>query len=178
MMSKFGSINRVASATAMAVVLGALVFTGPARAASSDPNPAQAAPAQEQVAPAPTPTERPRARRAATDRVERWITTLHDELRITPAQEPQWNAVAQVMRENAQSVHHWIEERHSNQKATNAVADLRSYEQITETHADNIKRLLPPFQALYASMTDQQKKNADVVFSRFEHPRSQKRKPA
>jgi protein CpxP len=35
------------------------------------------------------------------ERVERRIKELHTQLRITPAEEPQWNQFAQVMRENA-----------------------------------------------------------------------------
>jgi hypothetical protein len=178
MLTKIRTPDRAASAAAVAVVLSALAFAGPARAASGV-NPDQAAPAQEQAAPqatpAPTPTRRPRA---ATDRVEHWIASLHDELHITPAQTAQWDAVAQVMRENAQSVHSLIQERSSHQSTMDAIADLRSYEQIAEAHADGIKRLLPSFQALYADMSDQQKKNADVVFSSFEHPRAHKRNPA
>jgi protein CpxP len=181
MMTRFRNADRAASAAAVAVVLSALAFAGPARAASGV-NPDQAAPAQEQAAPqatpAPTPTKRPPTRRAATDRVEHWIASLHDELHITPAQTPQWDAVAQVMRENAQSVHRLIQERSSHQGTPDAIADLRSYEQIADAHADGIKRLLPPFQTLYADMSDQQKKNADMVFSSFEHPRAHKRNPA
>jgi protein CpxP len=176
MMSRFPSLDRVASAAATAVVLSALVFAGPARAGAYDTNP-PLAPAWEHATPEEVPTERPRARPTPTERVERWIASLHDELRITSAQTPQWNSVAQVMRESEQSAHRLIEERNSRQKATNAVADLRSYEEITQAHADAVKRLLPAFQALYATMSDEQKKNADIVFSRFERPGSHKRNP-
>jgi hypothetical protein len=181
-MIRLRKADRAASAAAVAVVLSALVSAGPARAAESGVNPDQAAPAQEQVAPQaspkPTPTKRTPARRAGTDRVEQWIASIHDELHITPAQTAQWDAVAQVMRENAHSVHSLIEERSSHQSSMDAIADLRSYEQIAQAHADGVKRLLPSFEALYADMSDQQKKNADTVFSSFEHPKAHKRNPA
>ena len=57
-----------------------------------------------------------------------------------------------------------------------AVDDLRSYEQLTEAQVDGIKKLLPAFETLYASMSDDQKKNADIVFASFERPGAQKRK--
>ena len=47
------------------------------------------------------------ARRRVVDlieRVEARIKELHAQLRITPAEEPQWNEFAQVMRENARDM--------------------------------------------------------------------------
>src|SRR5215471_18293365 len=57
---------------------------------------AQATPPAPPSGAAPT-----KPRRSMADRVESRIKSLHDHLKITSAQEPQWNAVAQVMRENA-----------------------------------------------------------------------------
>lgn len=101
------------------------------------------------------------------DRVEARIKQLHAQLKITGAQEDQWNAFTQVMRENAQAMQSQVEQRLQNQRTMTAVDDLNSYEQITETHADGIKKLVPAFQALYDSMSPEQKKNADIVFSRY-----------
>jgi hypothetical protein len=142
--------------------------------------PTQAAPVQErpqpQARPDQAPAKRPKARRVTIHNVDEWIAYLQEQLRITPAETAQWNAVAQVMRDNAEAIHRLIEERNQNQKAMDAVDDLRSYEQLTEAQAEGIKRLLPAFETLYASMSDDQKKNADIVFSSFEGPRAQKRK--
>jgi periplasmic protein CpxP/Spy len=102
-----------------------------------------------------------------TDRVETHIKELHSQLKITPDQEDKWNAFAQVMRENAQAMQSQIEQRVKNQQNMNALDDLTSYEQITETHAEGVKRLVPAFQALYDSMSPEQKKNADMVFARY-----------
>jgi hypothetical protein len=101
------------------------------------------------------------------ERVEARIRQLHDQLKITPEQEDKWNAFAQVMRENAQAMESQIEQRVKNQQNMNALDDLTSYEQITETHAEGVKRLVPAFQALYDSMSPEQKKNADMVFARY-----------
>ena len=104
-----------------------------------------------------------------TERVETRIKQLHAQLKITPDQEDKWNAFAQVMRENAQAMQSQIEQRQQNQQHMSALDDLNSYEQITETHAEGVKKLVPAFQALYDSMSPEQKKNTDMVFSRFSH---------
>jgi periplasmic protein CpxP/Spy len=106
-------------------------------------------------------------RGAPTDRVEARIRELHSQLKIRPEQEDQWNAFAQVMRENAQTMQAEVEQRIQNQRNMSAVDDLVSYEKITETHAEGLKKLVPAFQALYDSMAPEQKKNADTVFAQY-----------
>src|SRR5258708_24736803 len=95
---------------------------------------------------------------------------------IPHAEATEWKAVTQVMRDKAESIHRLAQERNQNQKAMDAVDALRSYEQLPQAQADGIKRLLPAFETLYGGMSDDQKKNADIVFSSFERPRAQKRK--
>jgi hypothetical protein len=46
-----------------------------------------------------------------------------------------------------------------------AIEDVKSYAAIAEAHADGLKKFAPVFEALYASMSDAQKKNADTLFS-------------
>lgn len=112
---------------------------------------------------------------APMQHVEDRIKTLHEKLKITSAQEPQWDAVAQAMRDNANAIHALIEERHQNAKTMTAVDDLESYEKITDQHADGLKKLIPVFQTLYDTMSPEQKANADKVFGQFEghrHPKA------
>jgi hypothetical protein len=47
---------------------------------------------------------RPVAGKNAEERVENRIKDLHAQLHITPAEEPQWNQFAGVMRENAREM--------------------------------------------------------------------------
>jgi hypothetical protein len=47
-----------------------------------------------------------------------------------------------------------------------AVDDLKSYGEIANAHADGIKKFIPVFESLYASMSDAQKKSADTLFRR------------
>ncbi len=104
------------------------------------------------------------AKVSESDRVEARIKDLHSKLKITESQEEQWNKVAQVMRENAAEMAPLVQARREQRNTLNAVEDLKSYSRITEAHAAGLNRFIPVFEALYASMTDDQKKIADTVF--------------
>ena len=79
--------------------------------------------------------------------------------------------VAQVMRENARAIDELASERSTKRSSMNAVDDLRSYEEITDAHAEELKKLVPAFEALYDKMPDAQKKNADTVFNKRQRAR-------
>jgi protein CpxP len=102
--------------------------------------------------------------RNAEERVERRIKELHTQLQITPAEEPQWNEFAQVMRENARDMDQAFMQRAQQYPTMNAVQNMQSYEQIAEDHAQRVQKLVPAFQKLYDAMPDQQKRLADQVF--------------
>ena len=104
------------------------------------------------------------AKASAEDRVEAHITNMHAKLKITQAQEDQWAKVAQSMRDNEKSVEPLIKARRENAKTMTAVDDLKSYGEITDAHADGIKKFTPVFATLYDSMSDAQKKQADAMF--------------
>src|SRR5215468_11140969 len=93
--------------------------------------------------------------------VEARIKEMHARLNLTPDQEPLWQHVTQVMEDNAQRLDALIQARIDQAKTMTAVDDLQSYKAITEAHAEGMKRLLPAFEALYASMSDTQKRTAD-----------------
>jgi len=57
-----------------------------------------------------------------------------------------------------------IKARTENAKTMTAVDDLKSYSEITDAHADGIKKFTPVFATLYDSMSDAQKKQADALF--------------
>jgi hypothetical protein len=101
---------------------------------------------------------------ASRDRVEERITDLHKKLHVTADQQGLWDDMAQVMRANAKTMRDNVADRTTNLKSMNAVDDLRSYQKITDEHADGLKRLIPSFEALYAKMSPEQQKNADHVF--------------
>lgn len=92
------------------------------------------------------------------------INDMHSKLMITVPQEAQWKVVADVMFNNAKVMDQLTERRYEHAKTMTAVDDLKSYGEIAEAHAKGINRLVPPFSALYISMSDAQKKEADNLF--------------
>ena len=104
------------------------------------------------------------AKAVREDRVEARIKDMHARLKITAAQEDQWAKVAQVMRDNEKTMEPLIKARMENANIRTAVDDLKSYGEITDAHADGIKKFTPIFATLYDSMSDAQKKNADAMF--------------
>jgi len=125
-------------------------------AQANQPAPDQAAP--DQAAPAAVPDH------TTEHRIQARIKSLHDQLHITASQKPQWDAVAAVMQSNADAINDLVQKRAQDANMMSAVDDLRSYQQIAEAHVDGINKLVPPFEALYDTMTADQKKNADAVF--------------
>jgi len=98
------------------------------------------------------------------DRAELRIKDMHAKLKITQGQEEQWARVAQIMRENAKIMDALTQTRHDHARDMTAIDDLKSYGEITDAHADGIKKLTTVFAALYADMSPTQKKEADTLF--------------
>jgi hypothetical protein len=115
-----------------------------------------------------------KAKQSPVERVDAHIKSLHDRLQITAAQEPQWGAVAQAMRDSAEKMQAAIQQRQAAKMLT-AVDDLKAYQTIADAHSQGLQQLVPAFEALYATMSDDQKKNADTVFSQSrKHRRASK----
>ena len=80
---------------------------------------------------------------------EQRIAGLQSQLAITPAQMSQWDAVAQVMRDNAQSTDTQFRQRATGAPAMNAAANMESYAQISRSYADGTEKLAASFKVLY-----------------------------
>jgi Spy/CpxP family protein refolding chaperone len=104
----------------------------------------------------------PAAKRDA--RVENRIAYLHKQMQITSAQESQWQPFADVMRENAKTMSQLEEQRAKDVQSESALDNMRDYSQLTQAHADGIKRLLSAFEPLYNSFPPEQKQLADATF--------------
>jgi hypothetical protein len=104
------------------------------------------------------------------ERVEAHIKTLHTQLKITPAQQPQWDAFAQVMRDNAGAMRTRFDQRGTKLTAMNAADNMQSYALVAEQHAQDMQKLATSFSTLYATMSPEQKTTADTVF-RGQHDR-------
>jgi hypothetical protein len=96
--------------------------------------------------------------------VERRITDLHSRLHITSQQSQQWDQFAGVMRDNAKAMDDIYQQRAGKLGSMTAVDNMQSYAQIEQARAQDMQKLVPAFQALYDSLSDQQKKAADQMF--------------
>jgi protein CpxP len=131
--------------------------------------PAQPVPAGSQPFPTTQPgTAQPAAASQAQTQVlaaaEQRINGLQTQLAITQAQAPQWFAFAQVMRDNAKTTDALFRQRAATAQSMDAVANMQSYAQISRAYADGTEQLATAFQALYATLSEQQRKAADTLF--------------
>jgi hypothetical protein len=106
---------------------------------------------------------------AAHTPVDTRINSLHARLQITADQESLWQPVAQVMRDNASTMDSLRQSRTANANSMSAIDDLHSYGEVVDAHADGIKKLTAAFEALYNSMSNTQKHNADLIFRNDSH---------
>jgi periplasmic protein CpxP/Spy len=133
--------------------------------------------AQAQQATAPAATTAPHAPAEASplsshsvpgsnveQRVEEHIRELHAQLRITPAEQPQWDQFANVMRDNARDMNQQFTARREQFSTMNALQNMQSYEKIADAHAQHLQQLVPAFENLYNAMPESQKRLADQVF--------------
>jgi hypothetical protein len=100
----------------------------------------------------------------ALDPMAQRINYLHGRLRITPAQEPLWADLTKVMRDNATALAPLLRERFQATQGGNAIEMLGAGEKLDAAQLDGLRKLIAAFQALYGSMSGEQKKIADYVF--------------
>jgi hypothetical protein len=99
-----------------------------------------------------------------TARVERHLTELRTQLRITTAQQPQWDGFAAATRENAAALHTRFEARAARLATMSAAENMVDYAEISELHAQQLSRLGNRFTALYAVLAPDQQRDADTLF--------------
>jgi protein CpxP len=120
------------------------------------------------------------SRPSAVEYSETQIKQLQDALDITDAQQVSWNNVTQVMRDNAKATDDRQEARHKaraekteNAQPMNAVEHMKLHREVTESHLAQMNNLIPPFEAFYSSLSDEQKKIADTTFRTGKHGKKQ-----
>jgi protein CpxP len=117
---------------------------------------------------APTPIATPAAAKdhgpKHADAVETRITDLHTKLKITDQQSKQWNAFAQTMRDNAQKADQAFRDRAQKLATMSATDVMKSYADLTQLHADNMKKLSSAFDDLYSALSADQKQIADAMY--------------
>ncbi len=139
--------------TAAAVLMGALLLASPLASAWAQSDTKMAEHASKATARAET--------------IEQRITTLHDQLKITPAEESDWQVVAQTMRDNASAMEKLAAEKAAqSQQGMSAVQDLQTYSEFAQAHVAHLQKLTSAFTTLYSAMPADQKTVADQVFER------------
>jgi paraquat-inducible protein B len=149
-------MNNVIRNVALPALLSCAVFAS-ASWAQQTPAPATASSA---AAPA---MKESRAKRHA-DAVERRIEELHTKLQITDAQSKPWDAFAQTMRDNADKADQAFRARAQKVATMNADEVMKSYADIAQLHADNMKKMASAMSDLYATMSADQKQLADDMY--------------
>jgi hypothetical protein len=127
----------------------------------ANPNSADAATAKKKTAAV--------VRMSAVEQAESRITQLQDALKITDSQKESWNSFTQVMRENAKVMDALTKDRSEKTASLNSVERLKFHSQISEIQLDQLKKLIPPFEALYVSMSDDQKAITDAIMQTGKH---------
>ncbi len=112
---------------------------------------------------------------SAVEYTETQIKQLQGTLNITAVQEPLWNNLTQVMRENAEGMDALKKERAEKTEPMNAVEHMKFHSQITQAHLDQMNKLIPPFEAFYDSLSDQQKNITNVVFRTGKYGKQKRR---
>ncbi|MFA4827658.1 MAG: Spy/CpxP family protein refolding chaperone [Thermodesulfovibrionales bacterium] len=115
------------------------------------------------------------ARTSAVEYAESQIKQLQGTLNITAGQQELWNNLVQVMRENAKDMDALNKERAEIDKEMSALDHMKFHRQITEAHLAQMNKLIPPFEAFYTSMSDQQKNITDIVFRTGQYGRSKRK---
>lgn len=99
-------------------------------------------------------------------RVEGRIAFLKAELKITPAQEAQFDKVAQAMRQNDRERRQAFERfRTERNQPRNAVQQLETRARFSALRARELDRYLAAFRPLYASLSPAQKQAADGLLA-------------
>jgi len=91
------------------------------------------------------------------------IAFLKAELKITPAQETQWQQVAGAMHENANSLDQAIKAAPQDRGSMDALQRLALREQFAKVRAENDARLLAAFKPPYASLSPEQQQVANQL---------------
>jgi periplasmic protein CpxP/Spy len=152
------SVRQSAFATTILIAMGAAAAAAvpPAGSDPITPRPAATAGA--------TSRAEPSAHRSLAGQIDQRITDLHAKLQITPDQQQLWDKFAQVMRDNARSMDETFRHRVQTLPGMTAPENMQSYAEVATTHAQDVQKLVPAFQALYDVMSESQKRLADQAF--------------
>ena len=164
-------MNRLLSTTLVSVFLAATSASMAIAQTAANEN-AQSAPS-----PGHRHMDRPFSR--PTERVEARLAYVKTALKITDAQQSQWDAYAIVVRKNAQDMEQRFqstrsgEPGHAGHQRTNAIERLERMQSHLADAVTRINQLLAVEKPLYAVLSPEQQKVADVVLN--QHLQSRER---
>ncbi len=156
-------MNKLLSSTLISVCIAAGTASAAIAQTAANPDPASAS--------APRAGFAHRAFARPTERVEARLAYIKTALKIADAQQPQWNAYADLVRKNAQDMEQRFKSRRSGKaerpqrERANAIERL---ERAQSFHAEAIAQLndlLAVEKPLYAVLSPEQQKVADVVLN-------------
>ncbi|HKX09755.1 MAG TPA: Spy/CpxP family protein refolding chaperone [Stellaceae bacterium] len=154
-------IRRTLPALALAALLagGAAVALGP-----------MVADAQSQQGPQQEPQRSDRAAFDPGRHIEGRIAYLKTELKITDAQQPQFDAVAKAMRDNAKAMHDAFQSlRGDRSQPQTALSRMEARTKFAQLRADGEAKMLAAFRPLYQAMSPDQQKSADEMLGHHDH---------
>jgi Spy/CpxP family protein refolding chaperone len=144
------------AALAIALAVTGTVATGLAQNAAPTPSSPSGAPAHHTHAPG--------------GHIDGRIAFLKAELKITDAQQPQFDKLAGVMRENSESMRQAFDSLRANRDApSNAVQRLETRARLAALQSQASQRYLDAFKPLYDSLSDDQKQTADELIGHHNH---------
>jgi hypothetical protein len=152
-----------AAAAALVVVAGLAVAAPPVRDA------VQSGRAMIEVA--ESATGHKGSRMGWTRYTEGWLAFLKVELKITDEQEPQWEALAEALRQSATRMERLREERPARptegdeRPPVPAVERLDHWERFAAGALESVRSVNAAFKALYGVMSEDQRKLADELAS-------------
>jgi hypothetical protein len=119
--------------------------------------------------PAPAPQQQTDQRpvRLMSDRIDARLAYIKTALKITPAQEGQWNVLADAMRKQAKQ---FDDERQARRAAgdqpASAIERLQQRQRSMALASASLNELLEAARPLYATFSDAQKNTADEMLNR------------
>ena len=146
-------------------LLAATLLTGVA-AVGLTPALAETAPAANPAASQSEMHHHGNARMTSAQLVDGRIAFLKTELKITPAQEAQWEQVAAAMRQNATAFDQAVATAKQHRgNPMNAIERMEARGQFAKLRADNNARLLAAFKPLYAGLSPEQQQVANALMT-------------
>jgi protein CpxP len=112
------------------------------------------------------------ARALPSERVEARITELKSALKITSAQEPQWNAFADTLRKQARAGDDRVKARRASMEKGAKPAPMTAIQRLEQRQAfmkaatASMDEVLASARPLYAALSPEQKKTADDLMAK------------